>query len=74
MPDTRYFNAIAQNLAEEMGAPHASIDPIVEQFRRIAHDVALALGPWTHHHVTCALTDTGACDCGLNAELDKWER
>jgi hypothetical protein len=75
MPDTRYFEAIAENLAEGLGAPASSIDPIVDQLRRTAHDVALALSPWTRHHSTCALvTGTDVCDCGLNAELDKYVR
>jgi hypothetical protein len=42
MPDTRYFDAIAQNLAEGMGAPGGSLESIVDQLRRTAQDVARA--------------------------------
>ena len=75
MPDTRYFGAIAQNLAEGMGAPGGSLESNADQLRRTAQDVARALRPWTHHHVTCALTThADVCDCGLDDQLDKYVR
>jgi hypothetical protein len=75
MPDTRYFDAIAQNLAEGMGAPGGSLESIVDQLRRTAQDVARALRPWTRHHITCSLvTHADVCDCGLDDELDKYVR
>ena len=75
MSDTRYFEAIAQNLAEEMGGPALTLVPIVDQLRRIAHDVALRLSPWMRHHPSCArVNDVDACDCGLTAALERYGR
>jgi hypothetical protein len=73
MPDCPDFEQIARTLAEGMGAPAGSIDPIVAQLRHTARAVVIALSPWTRHHPTCArVTDADACDCGLNAALKQY--